>query len=92
MEVVFTCRNRVKPTGRADDYQNMCLAVAWDGQEVFISVFEGVITTWQALSKPRLPSSTAFMSEGQWELHFPSRITKQWVFSLKAWVPLNVIA
>lgn len=84
MEVVFHYRHRAKLKDRPDDYQNTCLAVAWDGQDILMSVFEGVITTLQALS-------AAFASADQWEPYFPGRITKQWVCILKAWVPLNVL-
>lgn len=44
VEVVFPNRNRGKPEDRPDD------CCAWDGRDICKSVFEGVITTLQALS------------------------------------------
>lgn len=53
---IFLCGNRIKLQDGPDDYQNSCLAVAWDGQNIFMSVFEGVISTLQSHSHlPPLP-------------------------------------
>lgn len=53
---IFLYGNRIKLQDGPDDYQNSCLAVAWDGQNIFMSVFEAVISTLQSHSHlPPLP-------------------------------------